>query len=576
MPLVADTAANPAGRRSRKRRPALVAPKLQTVFALPAYLNASRLYRWLAQPVYRSRLYDLSLGDRSNGEVVATGERDWPADAQAGTALLSDEFRHGSEVVRHPAPLGNPPGVSAEWRCYLNRFDWLDHLRACGGPAARAKARQLVLTWLQECSTYDSFAWRADILAPRLYQLLTNDAFLEINGDALFRSQLLYAINRQCTHLARALPDGLIGAPLLKAGITLMLAGIKLPQGEGWFAKGRKILRKEIGRQILADGGHVERSPTVMLDLLKHLIDLRSALLAAKWQLPDQVNVLIRNLASAVAMLCHGDGKLALFNDSTEEDASTLQLALSRAGDGVRPLHQLNQTGFQRLEAGRSVLIQDCGAPPDHGFDEHAHAGTLSFEFSHGPDRLIINCGAHPVAADWRSVQRSTAAHSTLIVDDVNSSMLLPFGGMALKPGIVTCRREDSEQGQLLDTSHNGYEDSFGLVHRRRLFLSASGDELIGEDSLVGRGGNAYALRFHLHPSVQVVVTQNGQAALLKGPSGIGWKLRIQGGDLALADSIYLGNKGAVRRAQQLVALGIIESDKTQLQWALQREGARK
>jgi len=159
--------------------------------------------------------------------------------------------------------------------------------------------------------------------------------------------------------------------------------------------------------------------------------------------------------------------------------------------------------------------------------------------------------------------------------------MLLPpngpyGGGLALTPRSVTVRREETEAGQWLDMRHNGYEEPFGLTHRRRLFLSADGLELIGEETLSGRGGKSFALRFHLHPGVQVSMTQSSHAALLKLSQGGGWRLRVQGGELSLADSIYLGQSGTVRRTQQLVVQGAIEDDITQVKWALQKEGGKR
>jgi uncharacterized heparinase superfamily protein len=551
-------------------------------------LLLSRLWRRLAQPLYRSGLYAATLGARSSGELAALPAELWPADERNGMALLHGEFRCGAELVRNPKPLHNAIGVSLTWQHWMAGFAWLDDLRALGGPATRQMARQLALAWFAETTAYDSLTWRADILAARLRRCLMNAGFLEVNSDALFRAHLLRSLNRQAEHLSRALPDGLIGSALLKAIVGLMLAGALLPQaeqsGDKWLRRGQKLLDRELAAQILPDGGHIERSPAVMLDLLEHLLDLYQALVLARRPLPDQLATSIENLAAALRLLTHPDGGLALFNDSSEENAAEVSLALSRAAalrnGELRDLNQLPQSGFQRVAAGKTVLIADAGAPPPHGFDGHAHAGTLSFEMSHGGERIIVNCGAHPVAPEWRAVQGATAAHSTLVVDDTNSSMLLPFGGLALTPKSVLARREATEAGQWLDLRHNGYEEPFGLSHRRRLFLSADGNELMGEDILTGRGGNAFALRFHLHPAVQVSVTQNGQAAFLKLPGGAAgggaWRLRVQGGDLNLADSIYLGHKGQVRRSQQLLALGLIESDETQIKWALQKEGVRR
>jgi uncharacterized heparinase superfamily protein len=572
-----DTVQSQPRLRKGNQRPKLIAPRLQTVFALPRDMLASLAWRHLAQPVYRSRLYNWTLGKRSSGDLTISPQELWPGDEQLGLHLLGGEYRCGGEVVRNPKPLGNPIGVSLEWRRQINAFEWLDHLRACGGPAARQLARQLTQQWLEENPAYDSFAWRGDILADRLRRILLNQGFLEIQSDALFRSALLYSLNRQATHLARALPDGLAGSSLLKAAIALMIAGVMLPQGDSWLQRGRKIFAQEIGKQMLADGGHVERSPSVMLDLLQRFLDLRHVLTLARQPLPDHLQIAIENIASVVYMMCHGDGKLALFNDTGEETPELLGEALSRVGDRLRDLSQLPLTGYQRLKAGKTMVLMDCGAPPRHGLDDHAHAGTLAFEMSHGTHRIIVNCGAaHLGADDWRQVQRTTAAHSTLIVDDTNSSMLLDHGGMALRPTVVTSRREETEGQIWLDTSHNGYDESYGLIHRRRLFLAADGNELMGEDTLNGSGGNAFTLRFHLHPQVQASITQNGQAALLKIPGAGGWRMRVQGGDIALAESIYMGQRGQVRRSQQLVVLGLIDNDATQIKWALQKESSGK
>ena len=108
-------------------------------------------------------------------------------------------------------------------------FAWLDTLRAMGTAPARQFARHVVLAWFTDTAAYNSLSWSSDLLSARLRRCLMNSAFLETNSDALFRAHLLRPLNRQAEHLARALPDGLNGAALLKASIALMLAGALLP-----------------------------------------------------------------------------------------------------------------------------------------------------------------------------------------------------------------------------------------------------------------------------------------------------------------------------------------------------------
>ena len=587
-------AARPASRRAPRpgnQRPHLVWPRLQTMFAEPPALLLSQLRRTLLQPLYKSGPYRVSLGRAGPGDLLVPADAPpfvtpWPGDSHQGQLLLAGEFRLAGESIRDPRPLSRPVGATAGWREGIDRFDWLNDLRAAGAPGAHALAVDLTRRWIAENQRYDDATWRGDVLAARLRNLILGFFYLSANSEPGFQAMLLGSLHRQAAHLARALPDGLYGAALLEAVIALMLAGLVLPRGERLLMRARKLFARELPHQLLADGGHVERSPQAMLNLLIRLIDLRDVFTAARRPLPDSLQLTIESLASVVLMLCHGDGRLGAFNDTAEIDPQLVEAALTRSGGRLRALNQLPLTGFQRMECGRSIVLVDCGAPPRHGLDAHAHAGTLAFEFSYDGDAVVVNCGAHPWSREWQQVQRTTAAHSTMIVDNVNSSMLLPprkgvggafrMGGVALKPEIVTARREETNGQIWLDLSHNGYEEGFGLIHRRRLYLSANGEDFMGEEQLVGKGGNAFALRFHLHPAVQVSITQNGQAALMKLPKGSFWRMRVQGGELALAESAYIGAGGRVRRSQQIVVMGPIETDRTEVKWLIQREGGRR
>jgi uncharacterized heparinase superfamily protein len=170
MTAIAETSRKASIRRPRRgnRRPKLLAPRLQTLFALPPKLLASRLYRRLIQPLYRSGLYAATLSTRSSGELAAVPFDVWPADERNGMALLHGEFRCGAELVRNPKPLHNAVGVSETWQAWMAGFAWLDDLRMLGGPATRQTARQIILAWFAETAAYDSFTWRSDLLAARL------------------------------------------------------------------------------------------------------------------------------------------------------------------------------------------------------------------------------------------------------------------------------------------------------------------------------------------------------------------------------------------------------------------------
>jgi uncharacterized heparinase superfamily protein len=190
---------------------------------------------------------------------------------------------------------------------------------------------------------------------------------------------------------------------------------------------------------------------------------------------------------------------------------------------------------------------------------------------STGRERMIVNCGAQSGQPLWRWAQRTTAAHSTLVVNDSNSSQLLPGGGLGRRPDEVTWRREDADGSTWLEVSHDGYGQPHGVIHRRRLFLGAAGDDLRGEDRLEGAKDGHFAIRFHLHPEVQVSLVQSGAAALLRLPKGGGWRFLARGAEMSLEPSIYLGDESQSRRSEQIVLSGRFAAD-TSVSWALRRE----
>jgi len=122
----------------------------------------------------------------------------------------------------------------------------------------------------------------------------------------------------------------------------------------------------------------------------------------------------------------------------------------------------------------------------------------------------------------------------------------------------------------------------FDCSHHRRIYLSANGEDLRGEDKLEFPQGkkrpefNSFAIRFHLHPDVQATLTNSGQAVVLKTLKGEGWKFRTAGATLSLDRSVYLGKAGELRRTQQIVLEGEGKAPDTTVKWALQRENKKR
>jgi uncharacterized heparinase superfamily protein len=484
-----------------------------------------------------------------------------PPDLRAGDPAIANQLFQGRWTfagITHEVPNSSPWATNETdpaWLAALDGFAWLRHFAAAGGDAAKRHVRALVRDWIGRHRAITALAWHADVLGRRVLCWLAHSGFLLDGADAAFRVEFLTSLARQATHLARTAALAPPGEGRVVAAIALVAAAHAIP-GIDRAGRGQRALERELARQILADGGHVTRNPAVLLTLLADL-----AALNLSWQrssdVPAMVNAAIDRMAPMVRFFRHGNGSLALFNGAGEEDPATVDRVLEFADAGGQPLTGAPNSGFQRLAARRALLLVDAGSGG-------AHAGALAFEFSHGKEHLIVNCGAG-ASTGWHQAAAQTAAHSTLTLADTSS--VEPGGAIA-----VAVERTEEEGNFWLDLAHEGYLDRFGLTHRRRFWLAASGEDLRGEDRLLARPGAApapvrFAVRFHLHPDVRASLVQAGVAVLLQTGSGIGFRFRASGGRLALEDSVYLGH----RRCRQIVIQGTAEATETTIKWALRR-----
>ncbi len=247
-----------------------------------------------------------------------------------------------------------------------------------------------------------------------------------------------------------------------------------------------------------------------------------------------------------LSAMTHPDGQIAFFNDAALGIAippSGLESYAQRLGLGsvaapTDRLVHLAASGYVRLQCGPSVLLADVGRVGPDFQPGHAHADTLSFEWSLGQQRIVVNSGTscYGLGAE-RERQRGTAAHSTVEVDGQNSSEVwsgFRVARLAL-PGPVELH--DSGDTLRVTGSHNGYQRLPGRVnHQRQWDLTA--DSLWIKDTLSGEFTEAMA-RFYLHP--QVTQDTPTDPAELRWRTPEGWRLaaRVEGGQPECVPGTY-------------------------------------
>ena len=540
---------------------------------------------WRANPFHRAKL-----GEGACDDVLAYAEDPRVGDLARGREIGSGIWRIGAERIagQHDSPWDQPL-PSRHFAARLHAFSWLNDLSAIGR-ASEPYIAFLIDEWVSRFGQWDEFAWDPELTAERLYAWLAWGRPAFEQSDPAARNALLQTAARQARLLMLShneLGDRRLGA--IKAGAALVLAGAAgFPDGDAFAAQGEEILLEAFAKQFLPDGGHCSRSPEAHAEALYDYITANSAL-----SYLHGVSVfqdILAKLANMARLFRLGDGALGCFHGGSEGSAASLDAALSRVPQGVRPFQFATHTAFQRLEAGDMRLLFDVGAAPPYAYAERAHASALSFEMSSRRERLIVNVGAaRDLSPAARHAARATNGHSTLILNDALSAALeAPRRGKGparlVGPTLDDVRRSSDESGVTLQGRHDGYKNQYGLLHRRYLFADHAGRNLRGIDELIRpmkiKSPNPkepipFVARFHLHPSVRTRLL-DPRTALLETPGGERWRLRTDASDIQVAPSVYWGGQSS-EETQQLVLHGKADpmghglGPPNRIRWALTR-----
>lgn len=507
------------------------------------------------------------------------------SDPTIAADIGADYFAFGGKIVN---AMGRSPFLleagSDDWTRQLAGFGWLRHLRAADSATVRARGRGLVEDFLAVHAKPSSHpAWEPRVTARRALSWLSQSPVVLDGADRDFYNRFLAAVVRHRVQLERQLSDSLADGDRLIVAIALAAVGLCCEGSAALQRRGTDALAAAIEAQLLPDGGHISRNPQVLIDLLLDLLPLRQAYAARGLQAPDAMLNAIDRMIPMLRLFRHGDGTLALFNGMGQTAPELVATILSYDDARAQPLTNARQSGYQRVQGGQTLLVVESGPPPPRLFSTRAHAGCLSFELSSGPQRIVINCGTfdggRPVA---REPARTTAAHSTLVIDDVSSCRFATNAGLTRwlgeqvlsGPSEVPVERVTAADNETLTLSHDGYAQRFGCIHRRTLSLAADGSRLTGTDALAAVAGRsfadiAYALRFHLHPAVKARASADGSAVRLDLPSGETWQFTAEA-DIFVEPSILFAAAGGPRPTMQL-RVAARTGERVEIGWQLRR-----
>ncbi|MFO1431382.1 MAG: alginate lyase family protein [Candidatus Competibacteraceae bacterium] len=482
-------------------------------------------------------------------------------------------FLNQAHELTGPGDWNNP----AWEKLWLYNLHYFDDLNAQDAAARKDWHRGLIQRWIAENPPGQGNGWEPYPLSLRIVNWIK----WALAGHPL-EAAWVHSLAVQIRFLRRRLEYHLLGNHLLANAKALVCAGLFFQGDEAgeWLHKGLKLLQREIPEQVLADGGHFERSPMYHSIILEDLLDLLNlaevykdtfpvdqtcfsessrpkdenrpplsgydapvtSLRLADWvasasnptygnfhaNTPVQSwRTTVQSMRRWLKAMCHPDGEIGFFNDTALDIACSppaLEDYAGRLGLGALPepetgITHLSDSGYVRLQQSFTVVLLDVGpVGPDYS-PGHAHADTLSFEWSLFGQRVLVNSGISCYGlGPERLRQRGTAAHNTVVVDGENSSEVWGGFRVARRARPLELALAEADDALKVQCAHDGYRRlPGGPLHWRQWELQDNGLTIF--DRIQGPFGDAVAY-FHFHPAVKLDNQDNGRSGMLYLPGG--------------------------------------------------------
>ena len=492
-----------------------------------------------------------------------------PTDRETILEMMQGRYLLASKLVdTHGVSPFSIDVVHDDWLDDLHAFAWLRHFRDARNDEERRFARTLALDWIGREGAFDRETWAPSLCARRVLNWLRHLNIL-IEGASMEQAATItrsLSTQIQSLKLRGTLATDPVDA--LLAAIALLGVALCNDRSEDEIGARIRRVRRLLDQQIDEDGLHMSRCAKIQIQILVELITVRQAVRRSHEQFSDEFGETLDEMHRALDAVSLGTGEPAYFN-GTGQMPHDLIVAV-QAQSPARARDTGTTGGYGRLISGRSIVVADSGLVPPPEFSRNAHASALAFEFSHGRDLVVCNCGPAPAGLETNALLfRQGIAHSAPTINALSAAQIVqsgPLAGRLVPVGRPAEIEADAADHSLVVRAH-GYDDRFGVTLERRLTLLAEGKTLVGQDRLVPRRNHpsgACAVRFHL--AHQTEVEDGGDLLRLRLNSGAVWTFLWEGAEMRIEDSVRQSAYFGFHRIKQIV-LDAHVADTSEVSW---------
>jgi uncharacterized heparinase superfamily protein len=358
-------------------------------------------------------------------------------------------------------------------RYHLHYWEWAWSLAAIGEERRANLLERLWRSWEKEALAGNpSVTWAPYVVSLRAWTLM--GLWQWTRPKSAFRFDLECSLKTHLGFLSRGIEFEAGGNHLIKNIKALIGLGVFFRDG-GAITRGLHLLDQELRAQILADGGHFERSPGYHIQVLSDLIDL-DRLLSVAGRPCGLLPAAIRAMRNWAEIMDAAYGPVPALKDGRSVDADKLErLGVPGGGAGRRSrdaLFHLQKSGYVALtrvtNGVRVRCILDIGPAGAEELPAHGHADTLNYILEVDGDPVAMDTGVSTYGSGARrEYERSTYAHNTVVVDGLNSSEVWGSFRMGEQARAYLRTLERANGRVMISAYHDGYERRRGVKHTR-------------------------------------------------------------------------------------------------------------
>ncbi len=455
----------------------------------------------------------------------------------------------------------------------LHSFFWLFSLDL---KSSKKTTHSIILNWIDNNKKYNQKSWETDVLSKRVISWISNSQLTYEDGDEDYKEKFNFMINKQINHLineisrCKLVDDKMIGCT------AIILTGLSY-NDKKILDFGINLLKKISSFSFDTSGFPKSRGIRQLTFYLKYFVLIRELLKESQKEIPEYLNENIYYLGQAYNFIWQSTKSNFLFNGNHDSDHSDFDNYLKNQGYKFKG--NLNEFGGYAILKNKNFrLIMDLGSSPEKKFSTNYQSGPLSFEIFYKGIKLVTNSGYFQnIKHQLNDISRSTAAHSTLTVDNnsvsrfkksVNGISQIEKGFKIIKKNIIS---EDLFWS--LKGSHDGYQKKYGIIHERTIEFYPDKNKFIGLDKLIKKKNfksSNFEIRFHLMPNAKVTKTQEGKSVLIELENS-GWRFFCKDHKLDVETGLYFGKKNSYTENQNIFITGISQKDDQEIRWEISK-----